>query len=65
MLSLAKRVLAEYRTLLLKMGLEMATVAPAKANFELLGVYKLRCTLLRKCTLCIFVLKFSFFGSNY
>jgi hypothetical protein len=36
MLSLAKKVLAKYQTLLLKMGLDMATVAPTKANFELL-----------------------------
>jgi hypothetical protein len=35
-LSPAKRVLTEYRTLLLKMGLDMATIAPTKANFELL-----------------------------
>jgi hypothetical protein len=36
MLSPAKRVLVEYQTLLLKMGLDMATIVPAKANFELL-----------------------------
>jgi hypothetical protein len=36
MLSPTKTVLAEYWTLLLKMGLDMATIAPAKANFELL-----------------------------